>query len=348
MGLDINKDCFSSSMVLSSSIECSECVDNAACNEAITQKQRLHREKSKEKAKKELKDSESSSSLKKRSITYKEVVEPSDEDICADDIVIKSGDKEWLYSFPEIGRISPKRSTKKLYEILEKLIKKDDYLAVRDAYCSIQIELNRRFCIEQDGIQSPRFRPKIMLPPSFSKKEIGKAYSFLSNDTQVIAMDWHKRRGRQEADDELADKAYSGKEFDYWAASEFVVKRGYASVKVEIIGLDVDERWETGSFDDKVMFQQWKVIKAVVKKGKRELQQLSRRNHQISNSVNEWSDLLMALLIEGVCVKSESDISPLQIANRYQLITGKPMSRQSARSKINSIKKHLSDYNLMP
>ena len=129
----------------------------------------------------------------------------------SDDIVIiGEGKKKWIYSFPELRGFSVDVSTPKLDEYRKKLLKQDDYLILRDIYCSVMIELNRRFIDSPEGVKSTRFRPGKKRPHPCSSKPYSKADSYSSNDSQVIAMHWHHVRGRRHVDseDKLANKIY--------------------------------------------------------------------------------------------------------------------------------------------
>jgi hypothetical protein len=248
------------------------------------------------------------------------------------------------YSFPEIDATKTVQKTKVLHMLLDKTIHENsDYFKIRVQYCRIQIELNTRVRENPADIKCPKFRAKRKLPYAFSGYDYEIADSYLSNDTQIIAMHWHYCRGRRLAIEKFAKNVYSGEVFDYKAAANFVVTGGYATKKVKMIGLDLDERWESGSFDDEKMREQLKSIEAYVIKARSRLKHLSRRNPQIKNSINVWCDLLKSMLIEVICGGSKDDLSPNQVAKKYQVITGEKISRQAARAKMKSIFKHLPD-----
>ena len=264
----------------------------------------------------------------------------------AEDIIIFSGGEEWVYSFPVFDNRWSDYSAERLHKVLEKIVDYHAPLEIRDVNCSINIELNNRFIENLNGVKSPRFRPRRKSPHPLSGKGYSEADSFYSNDAQVIAMHWHYIRGRRHVDseDKLAKKIYGSDDFDFLSASKFSVIRGGGEKKVELLGLTLNERWESGSFDDNEMRKQWKSFESYNNKAKVRLKQLARRNNQMRNYVDEWGDLLMPMLIEEACTKEDGKFSPKNVARLYQLATGNTMSRQFAYSKIKSITNYLPDW----
>ena len=264
-----------------------------------------------------------------------------EEDFSSYDAVIKSCGCKWGYSFPKLASIPTKKSTEDLYQILERMINHPDYFIVRRIYCSIQIEINRRLNSEPEGVQSPRFRPRRKVLKKIDGVSYTKANSFLSNDTQIIAMHWHHVTGRCDADEKMANAVYCGDEFDFSSAAKFVVTKGSALNKIEMIGLLLDEQWEAGSIQTDEIRQAWEEIQKVGKIVRRELKNKAKRNHYIRGNEDVWADVAVSMLIDTACQDNKSKRSPKKIAEKYQRLTGKNKHRQSIDRILSSLDTHL-------
>ncbi|MFK5949314.1 MAG: DUF3859 domain-containing protein [Methylococcales bacterium] len=120
------------------------------------------------------------------------------------------------YIFPKKRELSIERTADKYLQLLDKMIDKyEDYFDIRVQYCRTQIKLNELFMEGSVGIKAPRFRRKRMMPFVLSGNDYDLADSFLSNDTQIIAMHWHYCRGRRFGNDKLSNSIYSSDSFNF-------------------------------------------------------------------------------------------------------------------------------------
>lgn len=230
-------------------------------------------------------------------------------------------------------------SNNQLQERLLELIECPDYLEIRDEYCALHIEMNVRH--NQEGIRAPRFRPHYKRPRFIPGKKYPYIGKLISNDTQVIDMNWLHSFGFHYGDDDLVHKMLGGDEFDFDAASEFVQLKGEPEKKVGYIGLDFDEQLQMSMIQKKEIKVFWEKLQKYELRTQRVLTSLGKRVHYVRGNEQTWTQLAVATALEQKIIPTGEKLNNSRIANWYSLMTGIPMSRQAVARKLVAMRKYI-------
>ena len=246
------------------------------------------------------------------------------------------------YNFPEKSAqtVLSRASTELLNEKLDRLVKVESYHDIRDAYCAVHLELNNRHAICSDDIKAPRFRSRRKVKFRASKGGYLESEKLLSNDAQVIDLHWLYSHGRTDANDVKGKGIFSGEAFNFEVASEYVRARGKAEDKAEWLGLDTDEQWALAVIQSSGVREDWKRLSAIIEPTSRRLKQKAKRVSSIRGNEEEWVQVYIAVEIEK-SINCTDEVMPSHLLQWFQLMTGRKISRQNMKNKLNAVIKHI-------
>ncbi len=263
-------------------------------------------------------------------LTSENILNPEEKDRLS--FIIKPEFVERLSQFP----------TSMLLRSLESMIAdinvdlRGRYLEQRNAYVAIQLELNKRFAAGEDGVASPAFRPR--LKRKHQPKDIEK---LLSNDTQVIDMDFLHCVGRRTVSQGHAAKAFAGEIFDLDEAIRFVRTTGNTRLKLEILGIHDSPfmQFQLAAYrEDKWRDKQSSVKKSITSTvGKLEI--ASQSNPRVKGREKEWAAVVTA---QKVCESFGMAATPKNLSAALQAMSGvTSIRRDKIKERIASAQRYL-------